>query len=121
MNAPVNRLLPFVDETLLNESPENSRDRRLIPEVHRQIGTVPRAENAEALKLFSHRTDEAFGVGPARAAELRHGHVSLFRTELTVHLQLDRESVAVEANHIRCVVAGHRSRLDDELLENLVE
>ena len=49
VDAPVDRFFPLVDEILLDEAAERARDRRLVLEVHREIGLVPRAEDTEAL------------------------------------------------------------------------
>ena len=117
----MHRLLALVDQALLDEAAERARDRRLVPEVHRQVGLIPVAEDAEPLELLGHRADEALGVGAARAAEIGHRHLALLRTELPIDLQLDRQPVAVVADHVRRVEAGHRSRLDDEILQDLVQ
>ena len=120
VDAPVHRLLAFVDEILRDEAAERARDRRLVLEVHRQVRRVPGAEDAEALELLAHRADEALRVRAARAAEIGDRHLTLLRTELAIDLQLDRQPVAVVADDVRRVEAGHRSRLDDELLQDLV-
>ena len=60
-------------------------------------------------------------VRAARAAEVGHRHLALLRAELAIHLQLDREAMAVVARNVRRVEPGHRARLDDEILEDLVE
>ena len=121
VDAPVHRLLALVDQALLDEPAERARDRRLVLEVHRQVRRVPRAEDAEPLELLGHRADEALGVRAAGAAEVGDRHLALLRAELAIDLQLDRQAVAVVADDVRRVEAGHRARLDDELLENLVE
>ena len=121
VDAPVDRLLALVDQPLLDEPAERAHDRRLIAEVHREVRVRPVAENAEPLKLRAHRAHEAPGVRPARAAEIGDRHLALLRAELAVHLQLDRQAVTVESGLVRRVEAGHRPRLDDEILQRLVE
>ena len=121
VDAPVHRLLALVDQALLDELPEAARDRRLVLEVHRQVGRVPRGEDAEALELLGHRADVALGVGAAGAAEIRDRHPALLRAELAIDLQLDRQAVAVVADDVGGVEPGHRARFDDQLLQNLVE
>jgi hypothetical protein len=121
VDAPVDRLLAFVDEPLLHESAERTRDRRLVPEVHRDVGVIPVAEDAEALELFGHHADESLGVGAAGAAKVGHRHVAALRPQLALDTELDRQAVAVVSGHVRRIEARHRSRLDDEILEDLVE
>ena len=117
----MDRLLAFVDQPLLHESAERTRDRRLVPEVHRDVGVIPVAEDAEALELFGHHADEPLGVGAAGAAKVGHRHVAALRPQLALDAELDRQAVAVVAGHVRRIEARHRSRLDDEILEDLVE
>ncbi len=121
VDAPVHRLLAFVDEPLLDEASERPGDGRLIPIVHRQVGCVPGTEDAQPLELFGHRADEALGVGAARAAELGHAHLALFCPELFIDFQLNGQAMAIEPDDVRCVVAGHRFRFDHQLFENLVD
>ncbi len=121
VDAPVDRLLALVDESLLDELPERARDRRLVLEVHRQVRVLPVAEDAEALELPGHDPDEPLGVRAAGAAEIRDAHLPLLRAKLAVDLQLDRQAVAVVAGNVRRVEAGHRPRLHHEILEQLVQ
>src|SRR5438270_687439 len=74
VDAPVDRLLALIYEPLLDEFPERARDRRLIPEVHRQVRFVPGAEDAEPLELRGHRADEALRIRPARATKIGGRH-----------------------------------------------
>ena len=48
VDAPVDRLLALVDEPALDELAQRARDRRLVIEVHRQVGVLPVAEDARA-------------------------------------------------------------------------
>ena len=121
VDAPVHRLLALVDQPLLDELAEGARDRRLVLEVHRQVRRVPGGEDAEALELLGHRADETFRVGAAGAAEVGDRHLALLRPELAVDLQLDRQPVAVVADDVGRVEAGHRARFDHQLLQNLVQ
>ena len=120
VDAPVHRLLAFVDQTLLDEPPQRARDRRLVLEVHRQVQMFPVAEHAEALELDAHDVDEPGRIGAARPAEIGHRHLALLRPELAIDLQLDRQAMAVVAQDVRGIEAHHRARLDHEILEDLV-
>ncbi len=121
MRAPVHGLLALVDHVLLDEPAERAHDRRLVFELQRLVRIVPGAENAEPLEVAALDVDVLFGVGPAGAAEVRRAHLLLLRTELAIDLQLDRQAVAIPAGDVRRVEAKHVVRLDDEVLENLVE
>ena len=121
VDAPVHRLLALVDEAALDELAERARDVRLIPRVHRQVVVVPVAEDHQPLELVGHHVDEAPGVVAAGAADVGDRHVALLRPKLAIDLQLDRQAVAVVARHVGHVEAGHRPRLDDEVLQDLVE
>ncbi len=121
VRAPVHRLLALVDEALLDEPPQGADDRSLVAVVHREVGLVPVAEDAEPLEVDAHLVDEAGGVGAAGAAEVGDAHPGLLRAQLAVDLQLDGQAVAVPARHVGRVEPGHRPRLDDEVLEDLVE
>ena len=121
MDAPVHRLLALVDKLLLDELTERAYDVRLVPERHRQVRVVPLAKHAEALELLGHDADEFFGVRAARAADICARHLALLRSELAIDFQFDRQSMTVVTRHVRRIEAGHRLRLDDEVLEDLVE
>ena len=121
MDAPVHRLLALIDEPLVDETSERPDDCRLVFEVHRQVRMVPIAEDPEALELGRHDADEALRIGAAGPAEVRHAHLPLLRAELAVHLQLDGQPVTVITGHVRGVESSHRARLDDEVLQDLVE
>ena len=108
VDAPVHGLLALGDEPLLDEPPEGARDRRLVPEVHREVRLIPRPEDAQPLELFRHGAHEPLGVRAAGAAEIRDRHVALLRTELPVDLQLDRQAMAVVADDVGRVEPGHR-------------
>ena len=121
VDAPVHRLLALVNQILLDEPAERARDRRLVPEVHRQVRRVPRGEDTQPPELLGHRADVALGVRAAGAAEIGDRHVALLRSQLAIDLQLDRQAVAVVADEVRGVKPGHRARFDDQLLQDLVE
>src|SRR5688572_12548907 len=100
MDAPVHRLLALVNEPAIDETPERARDSGLIPEVHGQVRLVPRPQDTQALELRRHRADEALRIGAARAAEVGGRHVPLPGAKLAIDLELDRQAVAVEADHV---------------------
>ena len=121
VKTPVNGLLALVDDSPLDEPAQGPGDRRLITVVHRQVGLGPRTEDPQPLEVMALAGDELRRVGTACPAEISHRQAGLFRAELAVDFELDRKAVTVPAGHIRRVEPGHRARLDDEILEDLVE
>src|SRR5690606_34807644 len=92
--------------------------------VHREIGIVPLADDAEALELLALDVDPVFGEAAAFGAKLAHRHRVLglaLRAVLFLDLPLDRQAVTVPAGNVARVPAEHLLRADDEILEDLVE
>ena len=121
VRAPVHRLLALVDEPLLDEAAQRAGDRRLVAVVHRQVRLVPVAEHAEPLEVDAHLVDEAGCVGAAGAAEVGDAHPGLLRpSSRSTFSSIGRPWQSQPGTYGR-VEAGHRPRLDDEVLEDLVE
>ena len=120
-DAPVHGALAPVDLAVLEEFAQVVEDLGLVGRVHGQVGRLPGAQDAEALELVALDADELLGVSAALVADGRDGHVLLPVAELLVDVDLDRQPVAVPAGDVRGVVAEHGPRLDDEVLEDLVE
>ena len=114
-------LLGLVDEVLLDERGELSDDGGLIPRVHREIGVLPLAHDAESLELFALDRDEALRVAAAFAPEIEGAHLGLLGAETAIDLQLDRQAVAIPARQVGRVEPGHRSTANHDVLEDLVE
>ena len=121
VRTPVHRLLALVDHSLLDEPAEGPHDGGLVVGRHRQIRSVPGAEDTEPLEAGRLQPDELLRVPPAGAAEVGHAHLALLPAELSLHLQLDRQPVTVPARHIRRIEPRHRPRLDDDVLQHLVQ
>ena len=82
---------------------------------------LPVAEHAEALELLALDLEELLCVGAAAAADVELRQLAHLAAQLLGHLMLDRHAVAVPARHVRCLEPGHRLRLDDDVLDDLVE
>ena len=122
VDAPVDGLEALVDEALLEEVVEGlERCGPRSRERHGQVGLVPAAEDADALELGALQVDVLLGVGAAGVADGEGVHLQLFAAELLVDLDLDGQAVAVPAGDVGGVEAGHGLRLDDEVLDALVE
>ena len=117
----------FVDEPASDEAAELARDDRLVSRIHRDVGIVPVAEHAEALELAPLDVDETVRVFSALPALLdrihgvAHVDAGAVEAELLVNLVLDRQPVTIPARHVDRVEAGHRARLHDHVLQDLVQ
>ena len=109
MDAPVDRLLAFINKFPADELPEGARDVRLISRIHGQVVVVPIAEHHQPLELGGHHVDVPAGVFAAGAADVRDRHAALLRAKLAIDFELDRQTVAVVPRGVRHVEAGHRS------------
>ncbi len=121
VEAPVHGLEPLVDETALEKLVKGRKRRRLIGRVHRQVGLIPLAEDAQPFKLASLEVHKLLRVSAAGGQEVLGRHFELFAPQLLVHLDLDRQPVAVPAGDVGGVEAGHGFGLDDKVFQALVE
>ncbi len=119
--APVDGALPLVDLAALEEGAEVLEDLGLVGRVHGQVGRRPVAEDAQAFELVALDVDELLGVLAALLPDARQGQGPLLFAEVPVDLDLDGQAVAVPAGDVGGVVTEHGARLDDEVLEDLVE
>ena len=119
--APVDGLLALVDVAAQHQLGELGCRDRLVLVGHGEVGVVPLAEHPEALELVSLDAHVLLGVLAAITALLGLRERALFIAQLLVHLVLDGEAVAVPAGHVDAVEARHVLRLDDEILDDLVQ
>ncbi len=115
--APEDRLFRFVNEALLDENGERLQDLRLVSRVEREIGILPVAEHAEALKLPALDLDEAARKGLRALPHFHRREAARFLD----HLVFDREPVAVPARHVGRAKAEHGLRFHHQILEDLVQ
>ncbi len=119
--APVDGLEAFVDEAFFEEAVKGLDDAGLVGEVHRRVRIVPAAEDAEALELCALQVDVLLRVLAAGLADFDGVEFELAAAELLVDLDFDGEAVTVPARDVGRVEAGHGFRLDDEVLDALVQ
>jgi len=81
---------------------------------------VPVAQHAQAFKIFSLPVDLGAGIIAAFVAEGFHVHFLAGLTDFFLHVQLDGQTVAIPAGHVRGIVAVQRAALDDDVLQHLV-
>ena len=121
VNAPGDWLEAFVDEAVLEEVEEGLGDARLVLGVHGGVGLFPAAEATQANELLTLQVEVLLGVLAAGAADGNRVHLKLLAAELLVDFDLDGETVAVPAGNVGGVEASHGFRLDDEVLQRLVQ
>ena len=119
--APVDGLEPAVDEAALEELVEGLERGGLVLVGHGGVRVLPAAEHADALELGALQIDVLLGVGAAGGADGDGVHLQLFAAKLLVHFDFDGQAVAVPSWDIGRVEAGHGLRLDDEVLQALVQ
>ena len=120
VNTPINRPCAFVNVTAFDEATEEPCRFRLVMVGHRQIRIVPIAQNAEPLKIPRLSFQRFGSVFTTSTANGHRRHVCLFRAQLALDIQFDRQPMAIVAGDVRRVVAHHRARLDDEVFQDLV-
>ena len=118
VEAPVHGLEAAVDIALFHDGGKGADFLGLVLELHRAVGVVPVAENAEALEVGELELALLEGVGTGKALHLVDGEV------LAVHLldlHFDRHAVAVPARNVRGLEALKGLFLEDHVLEDLVD
>ncbi len=118
VEAPVHGLEAPVDEAALDQALEDAQLARFVGEVHRLVGVVPFAQHAQALEVLHLQGDLLGGVGTALGLHLVAAEVAAVQL---LDLVLDRQAVAVPARHVVRVHALQLPRLDDHVLQDLVD
>ena len=121
LDAPVDRLQPFVDVAAVQKLDERAGDDGLVMGAHGEVGIVPLAQDSQALEILALQVDVLFGVLAAGGADLHGRHLGLARAQVVIHFDFDGQAVAVPARHVGRVEARHGLGLDDEVLEDFVE
>ncbi len=121
IDAPVHRPRALEDRSFRQEFAERPHRVGLVLEIHRQIGIVPLAFDAEALELLRLDCDVLLGVRARRPPELERRHLVFLHAEILFYLFLDRQPMAVPAWNVRGVIALHRAHANDEVLEQLID
>ncbi len=121
LGTPVDRFEAPLDIAGKHETVQGRGDLGLVEVVHRQIGIVPLAEDAEAHELVPLDLVVTISILAAGRPNFGDAHLAFLRTEFLVDLVFDRQAVAVPPGNVGAVKAEHRPRLDDDVLEDLVE
>ena len=117
----MHRLQSLVDVTVAQDLRERAQLLGLVEGLHRHVGMVPVAHHAESLEVDALGFDLRQRVLATRLAEFAWAERLHFLAARLLDLMLDRQAVAVPAGHVRRVVAVERARLDDDVLQHLVD
>ena len=123
-HRPHDRLRPAIELAAHRELQQLAGDHRLGLKIHRQIGVLEVALDAEAAELLGLDAHPVGGEFPTFLAELVDLDLVLVLALGPVgflDLPLDRQAVAVPAGHVVGVVAAHLEGAVDDVLEDLVE
>ncbi|MNM88777.1 hypothetical protein D3C81_1010000 [compost metagenome] len=85
------------------------------------VRVVPVTDHTQALEIAALDIDLLFGVLAALLAELFGIQLDADLAPLLFDRDLDRQAVAIPARHVGCIKAGQVTRLDDDVLEDLVD
>ena len=121
IDAPVHGLGAAVQVAVADDLAERADLLRLVARVHRQVRVIPIAKYAQTLEVGALRLDLCRGECSAGGAKT--GGIELL-ARLAVFLldrELDRQPMAVPARNVRRIAAIERARLDDDVLQDLVD
>src|SRR2546423_9003914 len=121
VNAPVNGTRPFVNEATLDKTREQARGLSLVMIGHRDVGIVPFAQNPQPPKIFRLTLEGIRGKFATRATDAERRHLLFLFAKFALNVELDRQTMTVIAGHVWRIVAEHRARLYDEILQDLIE
>ncbi|MEA3220667.1 MAG: hypothetical protein OZX49_01780 [Immundisolibacter sp.] len=121
VQAPVHRPLALGHVAPGHDATERAQDVGLGLRGHGQVGLLPVADHAQALKIRALPGHLLGGIGAAGGAEGVGVHLLARLAELFLHHVLDRQAVAVPAGHVGRVITIQRPGLDDDVLQDLVD
>ena len=121
VEAPVHRLVALVQMAVADDLGERAQLFGLVARRQGQIRIVPLAVHAEALEIDALHVHLREGKVAARLPE--RARIERFRRAPHgfLDLVLDRQTVTVPARQVRGVVAVQSPRLDDDVLQHLVD
>ena len=121
---PHHGLGALIERAVHDEFHEFLRDDRLGVIVHRQIGVIPGAGDAQTFEFRALDVDPAFGELAAFLAEGDGVHVILVQplgAVLFLDLPFDRQAVAIPARHIARIAPHHLLAAHHHVLQDLVQ
>ena len=121
VEAPVHRLHAACEVAVADDLRQRAQFAGLETAVEGLVRMIPVADHAQALEVGALQVDLRQRVLAAFLAEGGRIELDPDLAVLLLHRQLDRQAVAVPARHIGRIHAVERSRLDDDVLEDLVD
>jgi hypothetical protein len=117
----MHRLQSLVDVPVAQDLRKGAQLLGFVRVLHRHEGTIPIAHDAEALEVFALNVHLLLRICAASFAEGTRLELPDFLAARFFDLMLDRQAVAIPTRHIRRIEAIERARLDDDVLEHLVD
>jgi hypothetical protein len=111
----------LVEMSVADDLAEGAQLLRLVRRVHGAIGVVPVAQHAQSLEVHALQFYLLLRIGATRGAKGRRVELLARAAVLLLHLQLDGQTMAVPTRDVRRIEPVQRARLDDDVLENLVD
>ena len=105
---------------LLNNSSECAHYIRFKCEVHGEIGVLPVSQHPHAHEIGFLRVDLFMRVIAAVLSERCGGYLVAWFAHLFFNIELNRQSVAIPARHIRRIKARQGFRFDNNVFQNFV-
>ncbi len=121
VDAPVDRLQAAIDKAFFEKAVKGLEGAGLVIAGHGLVGLVPAAKAADALELRGLQVHVLLRISATCCEHLSDGQFQPFAAKFLFHLDLDGQSVAVEAGDVGSIKAGHGLRFDDEVLEAFVK
>src|SRR6202007_765408 len=94
---------------------------RLVSRRHREIGTIPVPEHSQALEVDPLLIHLLLRERPAGGSEGTRIQLLPRAAVLLLHLLLDRQPMTVPTRDVRRIESVEGARLDDDVLEDLVD
>ncbi len=111
----------LVEVSVTDDAAESAQLLRLVARRHGEVRPVPVPENAEPLEVGTLQIDLLVRIGAAGGTKGLRVELLAGAAVLFLHLQLDRQPVAIPAGDVGGVEAVERARLDHDVLEDLVD
>src|SRR5690606_21440402 len=115
------RLEALGQVTVGDDLAKRANNVRLEGKIHRQVRIVPVAKYTQANEVFLLPGDLAGGILATFIAEGARIHFLPDLADFLLDLVLDRQAMAIPTRHVRRIEAAQGARLDDHVLEVLVD